>query len=99
MNNLQLEFPDASSDMNDAVVLSNCQEMLSTFLEELVEKIDYELYQPLNSFIDVRGGLNELVKKIISGQRLIRKFLAKCQLIKVFILCLFLCNISRIACK
>lgn len=59
--------------------------MVEEFIQEVVSKIDYELYQPLNNFISANENLKVLLDKLAMIITTIRKHIAKKKLNQVCI--------------
>ena len=60
------------------MVLVERKEMIEKFLKELFRTIDCFLYTPLGNFVNLEASIEPLVEKVTVMQRLIRKFLMKC---------------------
>lgn len=59
------------------MVLLERREMVEEFIQEVVAKIDYELYEPLNNFISAKENLKPLFQKLALIVSTIRKHIAK----------------------
>lgn len=59
------------------MVLIERKEALDSLMKEVLSFIDYQSYKPLYVFIIGDRSLERFINRIVSSQRLIRRFLAK----------------------
>ena len=66
------------------MVLVERKEMLDAFIKEILLKIDYQRYPPLEEFINARSGMAAISHRVVLYQRLFRRYLARLNFNKVF---------------
>lgn len=59
------------------MVLLERREGMEEFIQEVVSKIDHELYEPLSVFIDAKENINRLLLKLKVIIRTFRKHMAR----------------------
>jgi hypothetical protein len=77
-------FPKGKDGESDVMILVERKEMLDQFLKEIVTQIDFELYEPLNSFIDAKNKWINVKNKIKIICKAIRRYQIKKKLNMVF---------------
>lgn len=78
------------------MILLERREMVEEFIQEVVSKIDYEVYEPLSNFINAKENMKILLDKLSLIINVIRKFIAKKKLNEVMLLLIFILIFLRI---
>jgi len=68
------------------MVLVERREMIEIYLKEVVTTIDFEMYEPLDRFIDGTKNVQRLLEKLSIIKRFFRQKLAKKKLLSVSLL-------------
>ena len=59
------------------MILLERREIMEEFIQEVIMKIDFELYEPLNIFIHAKENMKRLLIKVAIVKKTFRKFIAK----------------------
>lgn len=80
---IQAPFPPGKDGEVDVMVLVERREMIEAFMKEVVSTIDFELYDPLDKFIEGKKNLQQLSEKLHIIVKFIRSKLVKKKLLPV----------------
>jgi hypothetical protein len=76
-NRLKSPFPAGNEGDCDVMVLIERREMIEVFIQDVVNKIDFEVYEPLGDFICAKENMKRLLLKVVIIKRVFRRFIAK----------------------
>lgn len=80
---MKAPFPSGKDGETDVMILVERREMIEYFLKEVINNLDFELYQPLNVFIDAYSHMEVILKKLKIMIRFLRSIIAKKKLYSV----------------